>query len=192
MSKLLPPYSRFPEPAKLEEAAKQLTAKAADAGVRAALVGGYALQHYGSGRLTEDVDFAATGEIEARKIRRLSFGGWVIKAPNKIESDWIVRADAYEKLYEEAIKTARKTSGGYLIARPEYLAATKMVAGRDKDYDDLLWLLQQDDLVNRNKAREIVGRLLGAYAADDFDRAAEEADWRKSRGHGPFEGTRGK
>ena len=151
--------------------------------IGAALVGGCALQQYGSDRLTADIDFASTRALSALPpLVALSFGGYQSVTPSGIPVDWIVRADDYAALYEEAVEFAvRMDAVPIKVATPEYLAAMKMVARRKKDDADLDALLQSG-LVNVKKARSIIKRLLGTYAADDFDSYVMESKWRKKAG----------
>lgn len=175
--------SRLLGPAELENAARIAAKAAAAAGVRAAVLGGYAMQLYGSPRLTADLDFAADGPaFPGRRGRALGFGGVRLRGPNGVPLDWIVRDDEYAALYSEAVEKAGRGRGGYLVVRPEHLAAMKLAARRPKDHEDLVWLLQRPRLVNRRRARRIVARLVGGrFAADEFDAVAMEADWRKAR-----------
>src|ERR1700728_901663 len=75
-------------------------------GISTALVGGYALQFYGSDRLTADVDILASRRIQGIvDIGPLSFGGnhSMVEA---VPLDVIVRADDYQALYENALESA--------------------------------------------------------------------------------------
>jgi len=99
-----------------------------------------------------------------------------------VEVKWLVRTDDYRVLYAEAIERS-KPKLGFRIVFPEHFAAMKLTAGRDKDQDDLIWLLRQKNLVDRTTAREIVHRLVGGqFAAESFDSFVQEADWRNESG----------
>jgi hypothetical protein len=160
-----------------------VAAIARDEGVRVALLGGYALQLYGSPRLTGDIDVVADDAIDALpEGKALSFGGFQTFAPNGVPVDLVLRDDDYAALYEEALARAAEIPEAPMpVVQPEYLAAMKMVAGRARDAADLEWLVVSDaaDLV---ETRRIVRRHLGPYAAQEFDRIVEEARWKASRG----------
>ena len=152
------------------------------------IVGGLAMQLYGSDRLTADIDVAAGGrpspDLQGSwpHLRPLTFGGVETRTPSGIPVDWIVREDDFEQVYMEAIGAGRRVEGVPLpVVSPEYLAVMKMIAGREKDESDLIFLLQTDH-ADQKKTLRIVHRLLGSYAAQAFDRYCEEADWKKSRG----------
>lgn len=185
----------FPSADALNEAVRSLSTVAGEAGIRAAVLGGYAMQYYGSPRMTYDVDFVAERTLDAnvKQLGPLSFGGQKLVSANNVNTDWIVRRDSFAGLYEDALKHCKPTEGGWCVITPEHLAAIKQSAGRDKDITDLLWLLQaeHDDggpLVDRAKARALVGKFLGGqYAQQSFDSIAMEADWKKKMGGGNFE-----
>ncbi len=154
--------------------------------IPAAVAGGYAMQIYGSPRLTGDVDFIAS-EAPAdmrifRRIKPLSFGGYRYLSADGVELDLISRVDHLMGLYEEALDRAVSTEDGLPIVAPEYLAVIKFAAGRPKDEDDLVWLLQQKDLVDRKKALDIAEKFLGGrFGRDSFQSFVDEADWRSER-----------
>lgn len=174
---------KFLSPAEMEEAIKTLTKEAADQDIETAVCGGYAMQHYGSDRLTTDVDLVADGRLRGYKATdTLSFGGVQIKAPNDVPVDWIVRDDDFADLYKEALEKAKRLRAGFRIITPDYLAALKLAAGRPKDHDDLVFLLQQPRLVNVKAAEKIVYELIGGqFAKQEFERIVEEAQWLRHR-----------
>lgn len=156
---------------------------------RIALIGGAAMQFYGSDRFTKDVDFIADDTEPAdsasdlRRISALSFGGGRYIAPGNVPVDIIVREDHSAALYEEALDHAEPTEEGFLIVTPEYLAAMKFDAMRGKDEVDLLWMLGQKDLVNAKKTEEIVRKHCGGHrAAREFRQMVNEAIWRAREG----------
>lgn len=158
-------------------------------GGRIALIGGAALNFYGSDRFTKDVDFIANNTIPAddaddlRRISGLSFGGSRYMAPDQVPVDVIVRDDHGAALYEEALDCAEPTDEGFLIVTPEYLAAMKYEAMRGKDEIDLLWMLAQKGLVNAKKAEAIIREHCGGQrAAKEFRMLAKEATWREEEG----------
>jgi hypothetical protein len=71
---------------------------------------------------------------------------------------------------------------GVRVARPEHLVALKMAAARDKDVLDMKFLLGVEGLVDGGKARAIVRRHLGPYAAQEFDRVVDEVAWERQTG----------
>jgi hypothetical protein len=150
--------------------------------VQVALAGGYALQQYGSPRLTGDLDVVASGEIGGLPAeRQLSFGGYASTTDSGVPVDVILRSDAFADLYEDAlIRAEHKPNVGRVVSL-EHLFAMKMVAGRAKDMADLEWIATSGRL-NRVKARDIVLRFLGKFAAQEFDLLMEEIDWQASRG----------
>lgn len=110
---------RLLSPEALDEATEQIAAIAKKEGARVALVGGLALQHYGSPRLTGDVDVVAEELLDGlRKGRQLSFGGEATKAPNGVPVDVIVRADGYAALYQEALNRAYPVRSQLTIYTP--------------------------------------------------------------------------
>ena len=151
---------------------------------RVAILGGYAMQIYGSDRLTGDLDVVAQSPITGlRPQRSLTFGGYATATPSGIPLDVIIRDDDYTPLYEAALETSRRVRGVPLhVVRPEHLAAIKMACGRGKDDLDLLFLLAHMGPKDRRTARKIAKQFLGPYAANDLDARVAEADWRRSRG----------
>ena len=112
----------------------------------------------------------------------LPFGGQKIEMPSGVPVDLIVREDEYKGLYEEALRSAICTEDGQPIVRPEYLAAMKFAARRPKDNADLIFLLQQPDLLDRKLVREVVYRMVGGrFAAEEFDSVVAEADFLQSK-----------
>ena len=173
---------RFLDPKQLESAAAEVGALAKQEGVRVALIGGFALQHYGSDRLTGDIDFAAASILNGLPGGPpLSFGGVQTTSPSGVPVDLVVREDDYRGLYEEALEKAVQVEGlPVLLVLPEYLAAMKMAAARDRDLLDLEFLLRAR-AVDAAKARHIIYRHLGPYAAQELDRLVDEVEWKRHR-----------
>ncbi len=135
-----------------------------------AIAGGLAMHLYGFVRATTDVDFVANRRISLEVKRYLSFGGERYEVEidgEKIDTDWIVRRDIYAEIYQQALTDAAKINGRKIIS-PEWLVIMKYSAGRGKDRLDLLWLLQQKDLVNRKKINQHLKNLLGELGAIGF------------------------
>ncbi|MBI4956034.1 MAG: hypothetical protein HY908_28700 [Myxococcales bacterium] len=168
-------------PELLDAAAGFVIEAARREGVRAAVIGGLAMQAHGSDRLTADVDIAADALIASLpRGKALSFGGEETSAPNGIPVDVVVRTDDYAALYAEAIAEAT-TLRGLPVVGTEHLVAMKLAAGRPKHIADLevLVLREATDLV---RAEAIVRKHLGPYAARELRAFAEEARWRRDRG----------
>lgn len=168
-------------PEKLMEAVGVVANETASEDIAAALVGGMAMQYYGSSRLTGDIDVAVSLVPRGFRGTRLSFGGLRTKI-NGVPTDLIVRSDKWLRLYENAIDTAVARRGMMIrVVLPEYLAAMKMVAARDKDMLDLEYLIVSGEL-NMAKVCEVLEKYLGPFAVDDFDRIVDVARWKKSKG----------
>ncbi len=177
--------TKFLEQSDIERAASEMSELADQQGVAAVLIGGAALRYFGSPRLTTDIDFAATGPLEGSKeTGKLTFGGEKLSAPSGVPVDWVQRDDDYAELYSEAIEhpmPERDSPSPVPIARPEYLLAMKMAAGRRKDLDDVEWMIA-NSVVDLPLARRIVRKHLGTYAARELDSIVSEVEWKKSRG----------
>ena len=181
MKKRVTKPQSFPSFEKLIEAAIEVCADCSDDVV---IVGGLAMQFWGSPRLTLDVDLAAT-EVPARiDGKGLTFGGVRTKAANGVSVDVIVRDDEWAALYHAAIEHAEDVDGAPApVVSPEYLVAMKMVAGRPKDDDDVRFLVLLDaDAFDMEECEEIVRDFLGAYAVKELRAIVEEAKWRKDKG----------
>jgi hypothetical protein len=143
-------------------------------GLSTALVGGVAMQVYGSDRLTKDLDIVSDQPIpDPSPLKRtgpLHFGGDAYQAPDGSKLDVIVRNDEFTALYQEALANAITTPEGIPIVTPEYLAAMKLGAGTDKHLLDLKWLIKQPDLLDVKKAENIVYRTMGGKFAQDIFR----------------------
>lgn len=173
--------TKFLDPRDVEEAIAEIAVLAARQDVAIALVGGAAMACYGSDRMTKDVDFAADMCFESMPVlHQLSFGGYATRTLRGHPVDIIVRSDEYADLYAEAI--ARSVDHGLpvRVVTPEYLAATKMAAGRDKDVSDLKTLLRLE-VPDFRTTRTIVKHHLGEYAARELDSLRDEIEWTKSR-----------
>ncbi len=134
------------------EAAQKFGALAAKEDIEWALAGGLAMHLYGSPRLTKDVDIIASQNLSLTPKHRLSFGGssYALQVGKyEVQIDWIVRSDGYQKFYRAALKDAIKLPNGLRIVTPEWLVILKFNAGRQKDLDDIIFLLGQEKLVDR-------------------------------------------
>ncbi len=172
---------KFLSPEQLDQAVTDISELLSEGGIQSAVAGGFAMQLYGSDRLTGDLDLivSETPPSAPPPASPLTFGGIRTTAPNGVPVDLIDRNDGYTELYEEALAAAVTHPSGYRVVGPEYLAAMKMVAGRPKDQGDLMILLVLPtfDLV---KARGIVNRLVGGqFGLESFDSFVAEAEWRR-------------
>ena len=126
-----------------------------------ALAGGIAMYLYGSPRLTKDVDIIASGRVSLKEDAPLTFGGsnyTVEVGKYKVAVDWIVRNDGYAGYYRKALVEAVAFPTGFQLISPEWLLILKMFAGRQKDYDDAVFLLNEKGLVDRPTVKaNIVG-----------------------------------
>lgn len=152
-------------------------------GERVALIGGTALQLYGSPRMTADVDVASNVDLPGKSRGRLAIGGQKLRAPNGVDVDVVIRDGEYAPLYEDAILAARRLRGVPIpVATPEHIAAMKMASGRHgKDEADLEWLIAEGKL-NLPLARQIIRRHLGPYAVQEFDSTVSLVEWKKKEG----------
>ena len=157
-----------------------------------ALVGGFALQYFGSPRLTGDVDVIAARPLhDLEPTQSLNFGGQktTIVAPGNrsvgtnvsVPVDVIVRDDEFASLYAAALDHVLDKGAPLPIVEPEYIAAMKLVARRPKDEEDLAFLVTSN-VIDLDKAERVIRKHLGgAFAAREFRAAVEEAVWRASR-----------
>ena len=168
--------------AQMDEAISEVAELARSASLEVVLVGGCALQFFGSDRLTANVDFAADGLLtQLPTLGLLSFGGIQTQTSAGVPVDWVVRSDRYAHLYRAAISNAIRIPGVPLpVASPAYLAAMKMVARRTKDEADLEALIDSGEL-DLNEARQVVQRLLGDYAADDLESYIQTSPLRRRK-----------
>jgi hypothetical protein len=172
---------KFLNPGDIEEAIEEIAAIARRERTDAVLVGGVAMSVYGSDRLTKDVDVACRDNLRGlKKLKELSFGGVSATSPAGHPVDVIVRSDAYHLLYEAAIENALDEGLPLPVASPEYLAALKMAAARDKDVLDLETLFRLG-VLDVAKTRSIIRQYLGEYAAREWDSLISEFEWKASR-----------
>lgn len=172
---------RFLDPKAIEETIAEISEMARRENTKLALIGGVAMEIYGSDRMTKDVDFAALNNLsELTIVKPLSFGGYAGISKKGHPVDVVVRNDEYAPLYAETIETATDVGLPVLVADPEHLASLKMAAGRDKDEIDLKTLLRLN-VLDLPKTRSIVKKYLGEYAARALDSLCDEVSWLKAR-----------
>jgi len=72
------------------------------------------------------------------------------------------------------------TEYGIPIISPDWMVLLKYLAGRGKDEMDLMWLLREPGLVDRNRVLEIIEGLMGPaafWAKQDMRSVFLEADF---------------
>jgi len=170
-------------PERLDQAAREVQALADRQGIHLALIGGFAMQWYGSDRFTKDVDFVADGLPRGLKpVRPVTFGGHIFLTSDGVTVDVIVRRDQEAALYREALDCARKMRGtAYRLVRPEHLVAMKFGARRGRDLDDIAGLLGRRRF-SAKRARAVISRHYGWYVAREFDNFIAEIRWRRRAG----------
>ena len=134
------------------EAAELVTGVANDNNIAIALAGGIAMHIYGFTRATTDVDMLAQAVLPLQSLNDLSFGGenyQVTVSERTVSVDVIVRNDELAKIYQTALSQAKETDIGIKIISPEWLVVLKYFSARAKDKIDLIWLLQEEGLVDR-------------------------------------------
>jgi hypothetical protein len=145
-------------------AVRQLAEIAAQENVEWALAGGIAMHLYGSSRLTKDVDVISLKRLSLKAVRLIRLGGEsyeVVIGKKKVHVDWIVREDNYRAYYAAALKDAANLKNGLRIITPEWLAILKYIAGREKDSDDIIYLLRKNGFVRREQIKENIIRTKG-------------------------------
>lgn len=150
-------------------AAEIIFKQAEKEGVICALAGGIAMHLYGYLRATHDVDLIATKNLGLPFEEKLSFGGLthsVQVGARKVTVDVIVRDDLFRDFYEAALRDARRNEQGWLIIKPEWMVILKYMAGRSKDILDLLWMLREPGLVDRDKVAQSLEQVLGKLGAE--------------------------
>ena len=149
------------------EAAQKAGRLAAQEETEWAVAGGLAMHLYGSPRLTKDVDIIASRHLSLTPQHRLSFGGssYTLQVGKyAVQIDWIVRSDGYQKYYRAALKEAIELSNGLRIVTPEWLVILKFNAGRQKDLDDIVFLLKQPTIIDRPTVKQKVVETAGEDA----------------------------
>lgn len=134
-----------------------------------ALVGGLAMNLYGSDRLTKDIDVIADKLLplpQSQIVGKLKQGGERFNAEtdkNVVSVDWIIRNDVFKSMFNQALKAAVKIN--YVpVLTPEWLVILKFIAGRFKDQEDAVFLLSRNGLVDRKLIKEHIIRTAGAIA----------------------------
>ncbi|MBL8186753.1 MAG: hypothetical protein JNK38_02025 [Acidobacteria bacterium] len=165
------------------EAAQKIGQLAAQEEVEWAVAGGLAMYFYGSPRLTKDVDIIASKNLSLTPQHKLGFGGssYTLQVGKyEVQIDWIVRNDGYQKYYRAALKEAVNIPNGLRTITPEWLVILKINAGRQKDLDDVVFLLRQSNLVDRSTVKqkliEVGGEDAWLIMMPNFRRLCDLAD----------------
>lgn len=165
------------------EAAQQIGAIANQEEIEWAVAGGMAMHLYGSPRLTRDVDVIASKHLSLTPQHQLNFGGssYILNVGKyAVQIDWIVRNDGFQKYYRAALKDAIHLPNGLRVVTPEWMVILKFRAGRQKDLDDIVFLLSQEKLVDRPAVKQKVVETGGEDAwmmmVAGFRRLCELAD----------------
>ncbi|GEM_PF-1079569 len=146
------------------EAAQQVGRLAAQEEIDWAVAGGLAMHFYGSPRMTKDVDIIASQNLSLTPKHRLNFGGssYTLQVGKyAVQVNWIVRNDSYREFYCRALKAAIRLPNGLRVVTPEWLVILKYNAGRQKDLDDIVFLLKQVKLVDRPTVKQKVAETVG-------------------------------
>ncbi len=165
------------------EAAQKIGHLATQETIEWAVAGGLVMYFYGSSRLTKDVDIIASGNLSLKPEHPLSFGGSSYKVEAgkyTVQVDWIVRDDGYQKYYRAALQEAVHLPNGLRVVTPEWMVLLKMMAGRQKDLDDVVFLLKQSGLVDRPTVKQKLVQIGGEDAwlmlMPNFRRLCDLAD----------------
>lgn len=165
------------------EAAQKIGQLAAQEEIEWAVAGGLAMYFYGSPRLTKDVDIIASQNLSLTPQHTLGFGGgsYMLQVGKyEVQIDWIVRSDGYQKYYRAALRDAVTLPNGLRVVTPEWMAILKIIAGRQKDFDDVMFLLGQSQLVERSTVKqkmiEVGGEDAWLIMLPNFRRLCDLAD----------------
>lgn len=159
-----------------------------------ALAGGIAMHLYGFVRATTDVDVIGSSRLPLTGQKNLSFGGesyTVQVGKETVSVDWIVRDDEFQDFYEAALNDLMIVENNLQIISPEWLVILKHFSGRAKDEIDLIWLLQQENLVDRETVKQnlikVLGKRTGIILAREFQSHFDYADVLKMREQSKYE-----
>jgi len=169
---------KFIGPAQVERFIELVRESAKVAGADWALVGGLAMQWYGSPSLTRNCDIISSRELSFESLERVKAipsGGAIWKDSNGFELSVRVRIDEYKALFDEALKEAVEKDG-MKVVRPEWLAAMKFACVDEAHMLDLQWILRRESLglVDVRHVEQIVYDYLGGlFAKRSFRRTME-------------------
>ncbi len=158
------------------KAAEVIFKQAEREGIECAIAGGIAIHIYGYHRATQDVNLLASKILSIPYEEELSFGGhsYVVQIGEQaIRVNVIVRDDFFREFYEAALRDAKTTSDGWRVIIPEWMVILKYLARRSKDILDLLWMLREPGLVNRDMVLQNLEQVLGETGAQSALRGLE-------------------
>jgi Nucleotidyltransferase of unknown function (DUF6036) len=174
---------KFLTAGEIEDAIRTVLAFSRNSGSKVALIGGIAMQFYGSDRLTKDIDFIADKPFAGlHDSSQMSIGGFKGKTARETQVDVIIGHE-YDALYKEALREADKKIAKELkvaIARPEHILVMKIVAGRSKDKEDIKTLIRLK-AIDLLKTRKIIERHLGRFQVKWFNSLVDEVAWLEER-----------
>ena len=151
------------------QAVEMISRLAEENGVDWALVGGLAMNLYGSDRLTKDIDVIADKLLpieQSQIVGKLKQGGERFNAETGktvVSVDWIIRNDVFKSMFNEALKSAVKINDVPVLT-PEWLVILKFIAGRFKDQEDAVFLLSRKNLVDRKLIKTHITKTAGEIA----------------------------
>jgi hypothetical protein len=176
---------KFLDPARVNTALSEVATATRKDGVRVALVGGVALQLYGSDRFTTDLDVVASGYPDPNGALPtkgvLTFGGVQSEASNGVPVDLIIRDDERTDLYDAALENAQRVPGVPVpVVTLPYLGAMKLASGRAKDIQDLEFILRSNPKLFK-QIRKLVTKYLGEFEAEELDSIKSTVDWKEGK-----------
>lgn len=176
---------KFLDPARVNAALSEVATATRKDGVRVALIGGVALQLYGSDRFTTDLDVVASGypdpngSLPTKGV--LTFGGIQSEASNGVPVDLIIRDDERTDLYDAALENAQRLPGVPVpVVTLPYLGAMKLASGRAKDIQDLEFILRSNPKMFK-QIRKLVTKYLGDFEAEELDSIKTTIDWKEGK-----------
>lgn len=142
-------------------------------------------------RLHEDLDrhefVARLGCcIFGKRHRISSLESYRVKVGKRaVQVDVIVRNDEMRAIYDTAVADALETDSHLTIVSPEWLVVMKQFSARAKDKIDLIWLLQEEGIVERDKLgadlSAAIGKDAAFYVLADLQSEYDYADFLKMR-----------
>lgn len=177
-------FKKFLGPEQISAALDEVSHLARDGGASIALIGGVALQLYGSDRLTRDIDFVGDMEFPGLADEKpLSIGGFQGKTSTGTPVDILIGGD-YRSLRESTLNMSKyEPELGVRVADAEHIMVLKLVAGRGKDEEDIKTILrlnlETEGVLDLGEVRSIIKLHLGLFAVGDFNAFVDEVAWRE-------------
>lgn len=177
--------AKFLDPARVNAALSEVATVTRKDGVRVALLGGVALQLYGSDRFTTDLDVVASGypdpngPLPTKGV--LTFGGVQSEASNGVPVDLIIRDDERAELYDAALENAQRIAGVPIpVVTLPYLGAMKLASGRAKDIQDLEFILRSNPKIY-NQIKKLVRKYLGEFEVEELESIKNTIEWKEGK-----------